>query len=88
MINEIEENRYWAADLFEIPYDNWCLICHAPKKPAKNFSEHSDELCNCIGLQPYTLSSYPGEYKLVKTLPRNNTEQQYYKRTDVDELVN
>ena len=82
-----EENLYWEADLFEIPYENWCLYCHAPKTLAKNFSEHINQLCNCIGIQPYALSNYPGEYRLVETHPRNDIAQQYYKRTDVDELV-
>lgn len=53
--------------------DDYCDICMRQHHP------------HCR-LQPYGMSSYPGEHCLVKSHP-DNEEQQWYKREEVDALL-
>lgn len=59
------------------PEENWCEICHREKISTES------SVCACLGIQPYAMSVYPGEYKLVSTHPSNGGEQ-WYKRSDVE----
>lgn len=61
----------------------WCDICNRYRYAPNDMG---DQKCECSGLQPYSLSTYPGEYCLVKTHPGNGCEQ-WYKREEVDELI-
>ena len=64
--------------------ENFCAICCRPKTAPP---EHpNDSVCCCKGLQPYALSSYPGERGLTKIHPENGGEQ-WYRREEVDALL-
>lgn len=43
--------------------------------------------CCCKGMQTYAMSRYPGECALVKCHPSDTSVQLYYKREDVDALL-
>lgn len=64
---------------------DYCEICGRYK------TEHPDpdqrtNLCCCRGIQPYAMSCYPGEHKLVRTHPANSGKQ-WYRREDVDAIL-
>jgi hypothetical protein len=61
--------------------ENFCEICCARKVAPPEYP--NDSVCQCKGLQPYAMSTYPGEYRLVKSHP-NSGGHQWYKRADVD----
>lgn len=63
--------------------EGYCNVCSRPMQPT------GDEgwMCNCCGIQPYSLSSYPGEYRLVKTHPSDDDDEQWYKRSEIDPLL-
>lgn len=51
-----------------------CSVC-LHKKP-----------CGCLGIWPYTYSTYPSEHTMVQCHP-SNAEEMFYKRTEIDDLV-
>lgn len=59
----------------------FCPVCGG----SRNMAE-SSSICQCNGIQPYSMSNYPGEHKLVKTHPSNGGEH-FYLRSDVDKLI-
>lgn len=64
--------------------ENFCDICCSCKVAPP---EHpNDTVCECRGLQPYSLSTYPGEYQMSKSHPGNKGDQ-FYKRAEVDAML-
>ena len=61
--------------------EKFCDICCARKVAPPEYP--NDTVCCCRGLQPYAMSNYPGEYRLVKNHPAG-PEEQWYKRSEVD----
>jgi hypothetical protein len=71
-----------AARCYDVaPEPNFCEICCARKVAPPEYP--NDSVCQCKGLQPYAMSTYPGEYKLVKSHPKNSGSD-WYKREEVD----
>jgi hypothetical protein len=66
----------------EAPEPELCEVCIRAKKP----NTHGIPVCDCLGIQPYAMSTYPGEHRLTEIHP-NNEGEQFYKRTDVFALL-
>jgi hypothetical protein len=60
---------------------NFCDICCRYKVS----EDHS--VCCCKGIQPYALSTYPGEFRMTATHPANDDNEQWYPRLEIDPLL-
>lgn len=64
-------------------YPELCEVCTR----SKTVNTLGIPVCDCLGIQPYAMSSYPGEHKLVPIHPNNGDEQAWYRREDVEALL-
>lgn len=59
-----------------------CPVCMGLKPHVDGYRD-----CECIGLQTYGLSCYPGEFKNVPIHPSDLQRAQFYKREDVEKRI-
>lgn len=62
--------------------ENWCVICGRYKQ-----SDEGTSVCCCKGIQTFSLSKYPGEFRLSESHPANVSDEQWYPRKIVDEKL-
>ena len=66
-------------ELFDDP--DFCKICYGVIATNDRL-----RVCDCQGIQPYALSTYPGEFCMSKCHP-SGQEEQFYKRSEIDPIL-